>query len=502
MTSIAVGEAERPFVLTFDVGTSSVRAVLYDAGARSVAGMSAQIAHEMETTADGGVFCDADALVGRTAAAIEGALAKAEAVGLAGDIAAVASDTFWHNLIGVDDGGRAITPVITWADTRNTRATMQLRQQLDEEAIHRRTGCYLHTMYLPAKLVWFAETEPETVRRVRHWMSFAEYFHLKLFGVRACSLSMASGSGLLNLNGKVWDDELLAALPVERDQLSPLVDVDTPYVGLWGEYAARWPALARVPWYPSLGDGAASNLGSGGTNGGRIAVNAGTSTAMRVVLRTEAVQVPSGLWAYRVDGRHIVVGGAESNGGNAWAWLGDRLRIENDDAAMREIAAVPPDGHGLTVLPFLAGERSPNYNADARASTIGMRLDTAATEIARAWLEAMTYRLVLIHRLLVRGFPDAQDVIVSGTAFLKNPLWMQIAADALGVPLRVSDEDEATSRGSALIALEQLGAIPSWDALPVSVRDTVHPDMAAHAVYARGIARQEQYYTLLVPPRT
>ena len=499
MTYIAAAEAQAPFVLTFDVGTSSVRALVYDAQARAIIGFTAQMQYEMTITPDGGVFCDADALVTRTASVIEQTLKRAGSY--VGQIAAVAADTFWHNVIGVDADGGAITPVYTWADTRNANAAAGLRARLDEEAIHRRTGCYLHTMYLPAKFAWLAETQPEIMRRARYWMSFAEYFATKCFGQRACSLSMASGTGLLNLNDRTWDAPLLRELPVSVGQLSPLVDVDHPMTGLTPDYARRWPALANVPWYPAIGDGAASNLGSGGTNARRIAVNAGTSTAMRVVVDADDVRVPDGLWAYRVDARHTVVGGSESNGGNVWAWIKEQLRVDDDAITAREIADVPPDGHGLTILPFLAGERSPNYNANARATVSGIGLDTTAPEIARAWLEAMTYRLVLMHRLLVADYPKATEVIVSGSGFLKNPVWIQITADALGVPLVVSDEAEATSRGAALIALAQLGAIPSWDALPVSTAHTVQPDMTAHAAYGRAITRQEELYDLLLRHR-
>ncbi|MGI8688037.1 MAG: gluconokinase [Thermomicrobiales bacterium] len=500
MAQVALDDAQTPFVLTFDVGTSSVRALLYDAQARPVDGMTAQIAHEMATTADGGVICDADALVERTATVIDGVLSAA------GDhaekIGGVASDTFWHNVVGVDTDGAAITPLYTWADTRSERAAIELRHRLDERAVHERTGCMLHAMYLPAKFVWLAETDAALFGRVAYWMSFAEYFHFKCFGTRACSLSMASGSGLLNLNACQWDEQMLAALPMQAEQLSPLRDVDEPLSGLGDAFAQRWPSLARIPWFLSVGDGAASNLGSGGVNGSRIAVNAGTSTAMRLVLAAETVRVPDGLWAYRVDRRHFVVGGAESNGGNVWAWLKERMRLDDDDATARAIAAVPPDEHGLTVLPFLAGERSPNYNARARGAITGLRLDTTAPEIARAFLEAISYRFGLMYRIIAADYPEAREIIISGSALLNNPTWMRMLADVLGMPLTISDEAEATSRGAALIALEQLGAIPSWEDVPVALGKTVAPNMETHRIYQVAIARQEQMYRLLVPPRT
>ncbi len=499
MAQVAVENAQTPFVLTFDVGTSSVRALVYDARARPVDGMAAQIAHEMTTTADGGVFCDADALVERTEKVIDDVLRAAGAH--AGEIAAVASDTFWHNVVGVDGNGAAITPLYTWADTRSERAAVSLRHRLDERAVHERTGCMLHAMYLPAKFVWLAENDASLMGRVAHWMSFAEYFHLTCFGERVCSLSMASGSGLLNLNQCRWDDAMVEALPIRAEQLSPLRDVDEPLSGLIGAFAERWPALANIPWYLSLGDGAASNLGSGGVNGSRIAVNAGTSTAMRLVLPAESVRAPDGLWAYRVDRRHFVIGGAESNGGNVWAWLKERMRLADDNTTSEAIAAVPPDGHGLTVLPFLAGERSPNYNARARGAIVGLALDTTAAEIARAFLEAISYRLALMYRIIAANYPEATEIIISGAALLHNPTWVQMLADVLGQPLVVSDEAEATSRGAALIALEQLGAIPSWADVPVALGRTVTPNMDAHHVYDAAIARQEQVYRLLVPPR-
>lgn len=499
LVAITITEAQTPFVLTFDVGTSSVRAILYDATARAISGMSAQIAHEMETTPDGGVFCDPDVLVERTATVIDKALAAAGKN--ASQIAAVASDTFWHNVVGVDRDGNAVTPLYIWADTRSEGAATALRARLDERDVHARTGCMIHPMYLPAKLLWLSEAEPDRFRRAVSWMSFAEYFALTCFGARVCSLSMASGSGLLNLNSKTWDPVILGALPIAAGQLSPLIDVDTPMTGLTGGFAERWPALANLPWYPSLGDGAASNLGSGGVNAKRIAINAGTSTAMRLVVRADAVQVPAGLWAYRVDGRHFVVGGAESNGGNVWAWLKEQMRLADDDATARAIGAIAPDGHGLTVLPFLAGERSPNYNADARGAIIGLHLHSTAPEIARAFLEAISYRLALMHRIIVDAHLDTSEIIISGSALLNNPTWMQMLADVLGAPLVVSEEAEATSRGAALIALEQLGAITSWEDAPVALGATIMPNRAAHEVYRAAIDRQESLYRQVVPPR-
>ena len=138
-----------------------------------------------------------------------------------------------------------------------------------------------------------------------------------------------------------------------------------------------------MPWYPAVGDGAAGNIGSDCTDPGRIALNVGTSAALRVVTDT-ARRPPRGLWRYRIDRRRALVGGATSEGGNVYAWCRHVLRLPDDDALERELAARLPDDHGLTVLPFLAGERAPGWRGNRRAAIAGLSLDTTAVDILHA----------------------------------------------------------------------------------------------------------------------
>src|SRR5262249_55281924 len=130
-------------------------------------------------------------------------------------------------------------------------------------AVHARTGCVFHSSYLPAKLLWLSQAQPGVFRRARRWMSIGEFIFLKLFGRPICSVSMASATGLFDQNLCAWDGEVLAALSIDPDQLSPLGDMNTPATGLIAPFARRWPRLRAIPWYPALGDGACNNLGSG-----------------------------------------------------------------------------------------------------------------------------------------------------------------------------------------------------------------------------------------------
>jgi gluconokinase len=486
-------------ILTLDVGTSSLRTMLYDAQGSALSEAEVQITHSAHVTPDGGVELDPEVLFANAVRAIDGILPR---VPPGQTIAGVATCTLWHSVLGVDPSGAAITPLYTWADTRATAAAAELRTRLDQDAVHARTGCFLHPSYLPARLLWLSRAQPEAWRRAARWVSFGEYLHQRLLGKAICSISMASGTGLLDVHCCAWDQEVLDAIGLDPQRLSPLGDTADAVAGLRPEWAARWPALAAVPWLPALGDGACSNVGSGCVSARRIALMVGTSGALRVVVETPDAPVMPGLWWYRVDRRRPLLGGALSEGGNLVAWMRATLQLDALPDLEAEIAAMAPDAHGLTVLPFLAGERSPGWAAQARGAIAGLSLATHPVEILRAGLEAIAYRFALIQRRLAAvAAPDA-EVIASGGALLSSPAWMGMMADVLGRRVVALGEHEASSRGAALLALEALDLLPDIAAVPTTLGATYEPDAARHARYQEGIARQSHLYELLVKTST
>jgi gluconokinase len=493
MTTVDRTSAEPPLVLTIDVGTSSVRVMLFDARARPVAEVGARETYGIHNDAAGAAEDDPDEALARLARCVDQALAEAGA--LASKIGAVAVDTLVSNLIGLGADGRPLTPLITYADTRNDADATELRRRLDEREVHQRTGCLLRTSYWPARLAWLRRTQPETFGQVRRWATLGEYLELRLFGRCRVSYSAASWSGLLDRRKLTWDAPLLDALGVPHEHLSPLADAGDALSGLLPEYAARWPALRDVPWFPAIGDGAAANLGSGCVAPGRVALTVGSTGALRVVL-PEVVAVPRGLWCYRVDGRRSLLGGATTEGGNVYSWVRRTTQLGDEEEAEQALAEMRPDGHGLTVLPFFAGERSPGWAGDARAALVGVTLGTTPLDILRASLEAVAYRFALIYREL-EGDRTPQ-IIASGGALLASPVWMQIIADVLGRPLLASAETEATSRGVALLALESLGAIPSLEIAPAATGAEYTPDPERHALYRAAIERQRALYAQLI----
>ena len=262
-----------PVALALDVGTSSVRAMLFTREAAPVDGAEVQLKYRRTLRGDGTAEVDVDELFEVTLNTIDGLLSQQRG---ARDIAAVGISTFWHGLLAAADE-QPLTPLILWSDSRSWRAADQLRRQVDAEAIRQRTGCAIHPTYWPAKLVWLRKERPELWRRKPKWLSFGELLCWRLFGRPVTSVSLASGTGLLGVRECEWDGALLQRLHIDRESLPPICDMLS---GLRPEFARRWPGLARVPWTVPLGDGALASLGSGCVEPSVRALTIGTSGAM------------------------------------------------------------------------------------------------------------------------------------------------------------------------------------------------------------------------------
>lgn len=490
-----------PFVLALDIGTSSVRASIYDREGQPVQRVRrVQLACRWRTTDAGGMEIRAGELMDQVFAALDEAVSELRRERIA--VAAVGIATFWHSLLGTAQDGKPLTPVYGWGDTRARSAVQRLHELLDEATVHRRTGCFFHPSYPSAKLVWLRETMPGTFRDVRWWVGFGEHLALELFGQRACSLSMASATGLLDVHRLAWDDEMLSATGIGPQALFPLAGLDSPQSPLRSPYASRWPELAHIPWLPAVGDGACANIGSGAVGDGILGLTVGTSAALRSVRTAAAgadLEVPFGLWAYRLDASRWVTGGALSNGGSVVAYLERTLALA--PAAQREaaLAGMRPDGHGLTVLPLLLGERSPGWHPSARAAIVGATQDTQPLELLRASLEAVALRLSRVHSLMEGALGSTLSIIGSGGALHASAAWTQIICDALQRPLTLPSDGETTSRGAALLALEHIGAIDDVGSAQPCSGSLFRPDPSRAATYDAAAARQQELETLLLP---
>jgi gluconokinase len=453
----------------------------------------------LETPARGAAEYQPDALLERVSGCLDEVLVlagtRAEKVG------GVGMSTLVSSILGVDDRGRAITPVYTYADTRAHPDTMALRNEFDEREIHNRTGCRLHTSYLPARFRWLARSRPNELRRAKTWISIGEYILLRFFGRQQVSYSVASWTGLLDRRRLTWDVSLLEVLPIGPEHLSRLTDFDEPLADLRGEFASRWPALRRVPWFPAVGDGAAANIGTGCVSAHTAALSLGSTAALRVVTSDLVPELPPGLWCYRVDRRRFLLGGALTEGGNVFEWMNTILNLRDQAQTEQAVAAFEPDSHGLTILPFLAGERSPGWADHALGTIHGLSLGTTSTDILRAGLEAVALRLALVYRDLVRLVPELKLVVASGGATGSASAWLQMIADALGQTVAATAVVEASSRGVALMVAEALGISPGSVRPSDSTTAVYQPDPSRHRRYRQALQRQESLYSSLVARR-
>lgn len=475
-----------------------MRTNLFDCLGRLIEDTEARRKTILHTAVDGKSEADPDLLIELVSQCLDETTTKAKRASAA--IKAIASCTLVSNILGVDQQNRALTPLITYADTRAEKEIAYLKQKFDEKFFHDRTGCPLHSSYLPAKMLWFYRTWPKLRSQVKRWISIGEYLELKLFGSAAVSYSVASWTGLLNRRELIWDDLILQKLPLDKKQLSPLTDINVPRSGLRRAYAQRWPALKKIPWFPTIGDGAAANIGSGCLDSQRLALTMGTTSALRTVLNGPLENLPAGLWNYIVDKRRTLFGGALSEGGIIYSWMQQILNLRDFPKLEQALSLLEPDSHGLTILPFISGERAPGWASQANMTIHGLSLATNPLHILGAGLEAVAYRLAQVFELIQNRLSSPLQIVANGQPLLQSPTWLKIITDVLGRPLFLSSIPESSARGAALLALESLGIVPNLASLPDFLGKTIKPDLKKHAFYRQAIERQKSLYEKLVKP--
>lgn len=443
---------KQPLILALDIGTSSVRAALYDGEAKAVPRAFAKIERTLTITADGGSEIDADEAVAQVASAIDALLEKSDA-----EITHVALCSFWHSLIGVDAKGKPTTKVFGWADTRSGKYSDQLKKQFDENETHNRIGAHFHSSFWPAKLLWLRKDFPDVFAKTQRWLSFSDYVALKLFGTATTSVSMASGTGIFDIRKCVWDAELMRFLKIKPANLPAIVKNDADTFSLNKTYAKRWPRLASAKWFLPVADGAADNIGAGCVTNKQAALMVGTSGAMRIAYEGNPPDlIPEGLWCYRVNRKMVVLGGALSDGGNLAQWMRDNLRLgRNADDIVRQRLGMPST---IKIAPFFNGERSTGYNESATGSIVGLTAAHDSYDIYRAAMEGVAERFADILSRLETVF-KIEHIIASGGALRESPVWIEIISKTLNRQLIMSEARESSSRGAVLLALESLGRI-------------------------------------------
>jgi gluconokinase len=434
--------------LALDLGSSSVRAMVFEATDGGlpveVRGGAARRPRRLDVAETGQATFDAQGYLYDLVACID----ELHVGGFLRGVSEVGTGCQWHSVLPVSADGEALGEVLSWADTRAGAA--RRRGQLDEarlEALRQRTGCAYAPLYWTCKVPWLTERVGAGAR----FLGLSEFVAGKLLGDASMSVSMASGTGLLATEALQWDEEALELAGLVPAQLPPLAP--SGWTGkLAPEWQKRWPDLAGATWHPTLGDGAAANIGAGCDLPGRAAVTVGTSAAVRVVRGAPDRSVlPAGLWRYVVDRSRVVAGAAFSSGGQVYRWalsLWERSGEPRFDVAM----PVAAGSEGVGVLPWHSGSRPPVQAVPAGEGVVfGLGLRHSAAHIVSAAAEAVCFELA--GGLEALEGSAALEVVAGGRAFDGSQWWKQRLASVLNRPVRYAAQPESTALGAACFAL-------------------------------------------------
>ncbi|MBZ8180772.1 gluconokinase [Oscillatoria salina] len=405
--------------------------------------------------------------------------------------------TAMHTLIAVDEEGELLTNSITWADNRGAPWAEKIKAEHNGKEIYQRTGTPIHGMSPFVKLVWLRHEKPEIFQQAAKFISIKEYIFQRFFSEYVVDYALAATTGLFNSKTLTWDQEALAVAGITEEKLSRVVPPTEIFQPIHSGFAEAMGIAPEIPVVIGASDGVLSNLGVGAISRGMVAVTVGTSGALRMMVDKPKMDAQQRLFCYPLLTDKWVVGGAVNNGGIALSWVREQLAANEATTAkllqkgayelLNNIAETTPAGaEGLIFHPYLAGERSPLWDGNARASFFGLSLRHTKAHLIRAVLEGVVYNLYLVFQALEDVVGKGDTILASG-GFAKSSIWRQILADVFNREITVPTMHESTSFGAAILGLYALGRISSLDVVTdlVSHSDIYQPIPENVSVYER-----------------
>jgi gluconokinase len=489
-------------IVGVDIGTTSAKAGAFDADGREVG--ASEVAYPLLEPEPGRAVQEpdvvVDAVVEVTRQAIAAAGGAAAAGAGAGAIAGIAFSTALHSLVALDAHDRPLTDILTWADQRAAPQAERLRRERPH--LHGATGTPLHPMSPLTKLVWFREEDPGVFARAARWVGVKELVVHRLTGEWITDHSTASATGLLKLGSLDYHDEALEVAGVRREQL-PDVAPTKHTMSLSREGAERLGCDPSLPLVLGAGDGPLANLGVGAVRPGVAACSIGTSGALRLMVENPVVDRQGRVFCYALTEDRWVVGGAINNGGVVLQWAHDALAPElgpeRAESELMDIAAqAPPGSDGLVMLPYLLSERAPHWSTLARGAYVGLTRAHGREHLIRAAIEGVCQQLALVLASLREAGNAVGEIRATG-GFARSDLWRQMLCDALGQPVGFPEGHQGSGFGAALLGMEALGEIPSFDraAELIAIDEVREPDPDAAALYDRMLPIFDDLYDAL-----
>ena len=375
--------------------------------------------------------------------------ADVQGIGLAGQM---------HGLVLLDDAGEILRPSILWNDQRTQAECDEIRDTIGRERLLSITGNDALTGFTAPKILWVRNNEPGVWGRIAHVLLPKDYVRFRLTDRYAMDRAGGSGTILFDLVRRDWSTEVVDTLGIPRGWLPDTFE-GPEQTGVLSDSAAALTGLrAGTPVYAGGGDQAANAVGTGAVAPGTIAMSIGTSGVV-FAPTAEPVFDPDGRlhsFCHAVpDMWHLM--GVMLSAAGSFQWFREALA---PDASYDELngaaAAVPAASNGLIFLPYLSGERTPHPDPLARGAFIGLTVRHGLGHMARAVMEGVAFGL-RDSAELVRSSVPLDEVTVSGGG-ASSPLWLQIIANTVNLPVRVVGTSEGAAHGAALLAATGAGA--------------------------------------------
>ncbi len=396
-----------------------------------------------------------------------------------------------HGLVVLDENDQVIRPAILWNDGRTTKETDYLNNVIGKDKLSEYTANIAFAGFTAPKILWMKENEPEKFSRIEKIMLPKDYLAYRLSGVHCTDYSDASGMLLLDVKNKCWSKEMMEICGVQEAQLPKLFESYEVVGTLKPELAETLGLSKDVKVIAGAGDNAAAAVGTGTVGDGRCNISLGTSGTIFISSKSFGVDENNALHSFdHADGCYHLMGCMLSAAScNKW-WMDDVLKTK--EYAKEQEGIVKLGENHVYYLPYLMGERSPHNDPAARATFIGMTMDTTREEMTQAVLEGVAFGLrdsLEVARSL--GIKIERTKICGGGA--KSPLWKKIIANVMNLKVDVIESEEGPGYGGAILAAVGCGEYESVEAAAeklVKVIDTVEPDAELVAKYE---ARYQQF---------
>ena len=400
-----------------------------------------------------------------------------------------------HGLVVLDEKDEVIRPAILWNDGRTGKETDYLNNVIGKDKLSQYTANIAFAGFTAPKILWMKENEPENFARIKKIMLPKDYLAYKLSGVFCTDYSDASGMLLLDVEHKCWSKEMMEICGVTEEQLPKLYESYEIVGSMKEELANEFGFTGNVKVAAGAGDNAAAAVGTGTVGDGMCNISLGTSGTIFISSKTFGVDENNALHSFaHADGHYHLMGCMLSAAScNKW-WMDEILKTKDYAAEQENIVKLGENQ--VFYLPYLMGERSPHNDPKARATFIGMTMDTTREEMTQAVLEGVAFGLrdsLEVARSL--GINIERTKICGGGA--KSPLWKKIIANVMNLKVDVIESEEGPGYGGAILAAVGCGEYASVEEAGdklVKVVETIEPDAELVAKYEERYQKFRKIY--------